>query len=106
VPPPFDPCAFEVAAARVAARARPAADYSRVKVLSLAGTASVRDAIERGSWQPPIISGSSPMELSKVATPAAGFSVRRPYARGPAGAGPRLAEESQMIYVDGRRSPA
>jgi hypothetical protein len=69
--------------------------------VSLGGAAAVKSALAQSVWEPPIITDASPMHLSKVPTPAAGFSIRRGYA-GRAAAPQPLPAESHLIYPDGR----
>jgi hypothetical protein len=102
VSPPFDPGSFDISAGpRLMSRSRPVAEYNRVRAVALGGAASVKSALAQGVWEPPIITATSPMQLSKVTTPAAGFSVRRGFA-GRAAATQALPAESQLIYPDGR----
>jgi hypothetical protein len=46
-------------------------------VLSMAGVASVRYAVEHTATQPPLTISESPLDHSRVATPEAGFSLGR-----------------------------
>jgi hypothetical protein len=101
VTPAFDVVAFELPAApRLISRSRQTAEYNRVRAISLSGAATVKSALEQASWDPPIITGESPMHLSKVPTPAAGFSVRRGFSGQRAPTQP-LPAESHLIYPDG-----
>jgi hypothetical protein len=84
--PTFDPPSFEVPAA-APPRARPVADHNKLRPISMAGTTSVRYVVEGTEIRAPSIKQESPLDQSRVATPAAGFSVRRNYGR--TGARPR-----------------
>jgi hypothetical protein len=78
IDPGLDPSAYEISPRETRiAQPRALADHNRIRVLSMAGVASVRYAVERAVSQPPLISNESPLDRSSVSTPGAGFSVRR-----------------------------
>jgi hypothetical protein len=60
---------------------RPLGDYQRVKGVNMVGAASVRSSIEQNLIDSPVIDISSPLDHSKISTPAAGFSVRGTFGR-------------------------
>jgi hypothetical protein len=73
----LDPSAFEISPRPyVVSRGRPVGDHNRLRSVSMAGTASVRHAVEQTPPRAPFINRESPLNRSKVLTPAPGFSVR------------------------------
>lgn len=123
----FDSTQFDLSGTLPSLRSRAGQDHQRVRSVSMIGTASIRSTIETTQIQPPIILSESPLDHCKVATPAAGFSVRRNRGRnsninvpvtsnsysqastyGPGQRrrrGAELSGETQMIYPDGHYSP-
>ena len=98
---------------------KPMGDHQRVRTISMVGAASMRSSIEQTQMQSPVINMESPLDHSKISTPAAGFSVRGTYGRSnlpPEAPGPfypenyesindQLMNDSRMVYPDGHQSP-